>query len=194
VSLRFFRRHALLKSIIYQLTFLRVQEKVKEIVRYLPERGKILDIGSGNCVVCQILRHKQFQVIPLDIRESSFVDGIVPILYNGERMPFKDKSFDVAMLLTVLHHTRYPERVLEEAKRVARSLIIIEEIYTTRIQRLLTFLIDSLFNLEFLGHPHTNRTDEEWKQTFYRLGFEVKDMRYGRSLIVLKRAAYFLNC
>jgi len=183
-----------IKNILYQVTNLRVQQKVKEVTRYLNKHDKILDIGAGNCVVCQVLTGKNFKVMPLDVRNLSFVDGVQPILYNGEELPFIAKEFDTAMLLTMLHHTKDPDNILREAKRVSRKVIIIEEIYTNKVQKFLTFFIDSLFNLQFVGHPHTNRTDEEWKQTFDRLGLEVMDVRYSRSLFVLKRATYFLGC
>jgi len=193
-NLKMFLQSKFIKNILYQLTKLRVRQKIEEVIRYLNKHDKILDIGAGNCVVYQILTEKNFKLMPLDVRSVSFVEGVEPVLYNGKELPFEHKEFDTAMLLTMLHHTKDPENILREARRVSRKLIIIEEIYTNKIQKFLTFFIDSVFNLEFFGHPHSNRTDEEWKQTFGRLDLELLDVRYSRSFFVLKRATYFLGC
>lgn len=194
MELKLFRQSKFIKNILYQLVNWRVQQKIEEVLRYLSKHDKILDLGAGNCVVCQVLIDQNFKVMPLDVRNVSFVEGLEPMLYNGEELPFMAKEFEAAMLLTMLHHTKNPDNILREAKRVSRKLIIIEEVYTNKIQKLVTFFLDSLFTLEFFGHPHTNRTDEEWKQTFDRLGLELMDVRYSRSLFVLKRVTYFLGC
>jgi len=67
------------------------------------------------------------------------------------------------MLLTVLHHTTDHETLVQEALRVAKKLIIIEDVYFNEVMRYTTYAMDSLVNLEFFGHPHSNRAYQEWK-------------------------------
>jgi len=153
----------------------------------------MLDIGSGNGVLCAELRERGFEVTALDVSNLSFSDRIKPVVYDGERMPFGDDSFDVGLLVTVLHHTRVPDRVLAEANRVAKRVIVIEEIYSNLIDKYLTYLVDSLFNLEFFGHPRTNRTDAGWREAFQRLGFMIVAAKYSRSILFLRRVTYVLE-
>jgi len=155
--------------------------------------ARVLDIGAGNCLLCQTLARRGYEVTPVDLDDHSFVDEIAPVIYDGETVPFSDSSFDVALLITVLHHAREPDTVLAEARRVATTTIVIEEIYNGTISKWATYAIDSLFNLEFFGHPRSNRTDEGWKTAFERLGFRVRDAKYSKSLLVLNRVTYVLD-
>jgi SAM-dependent methyltransferase len=171
----------------------RVQEKMAEIEPYLNSHDRILDVGSGNSVLTQELRGQGYKVLPVDVKNHSFVDEIVPILYDGRILPFCQNSFDVALLITVLHHTSDPDSILNEARRVARRIIVIEEIYENRFEKYFTYVIDSLFNLEFFGHPRSNRTDSEWRRTFNRLCLNVRSADYSRSLAFLRRVTYVLD-
>ena len=176
-----------------QLIRWRVQEKMAEIEPYLDSHDRILDVGSGNCVLTQELRGQGYKVLPVDVKKHNLVDAIVPILYDGRTLPFCQNSFDVALLITVLHHTSDPESVLNEARRVAQRIIVIEEIYENRFEKYFTYVIDSLFNLEFFGHPRSNRTDSEWRRTFNRLCLNVRSADYSRSLVFLRRVTYVLD-
>src|SRR4029434_4574577 len=118
-----------LRWALYRLALWRVQEKLLEIGPYLNPADRVLDIGAGNCVLCQQLRLRGYNIIPLILRTSALFDGIVPIVYDGTKFPFDNDSFDVAMVITVLHEAQDPDAVLAELRRVARRVIIIEEIY-----------------------------------------------------------------
>lgn len=160
----------------------------------LKKEDRVLDIGPGTCNVCEILLQKGYMVTPLDVRNVSFVPSIQPLLYNGNTMPFKDKSFDVALILTVLHHTLHPEKILKEAMRVSKKVIIIEETYSNIFHKYLTYFFDSLLNLEFFGHPHTNKNKKEWGEIFSKLGFSIVDERYyNDSSLIFKQALYILE-
>jgi SAM-dependent methyltransferase len=170
-----------------------VKEKVDELIPNLKSTDSILDIGSGNGVLCYELRKHGFKVTPLDIENLSLIDEVKPIIYDAIRTPFRDSVFDVALLITVLHHTQNPKQVLAEAMRVANRIIVIEEIYSSRFDKYLTYFIDSVFNFEFFGHPHTNMTDAEWREVFEHFGLNVLNTSYSRSILVLKRVTYLLK-
>jgi len=57
----------------------------------------------------------------------------------------------------------------------------------------LTKRFDSLMNLEFIGHPHNNRTDDEWQATFARLGLSLHHRSVYRVAGVFKQAVYVLE-
>lgn len=141
-------------------------EIVKKILPYLTTKDRILDIGSGSCRVCYYLQQKGFSITALDIKNKSQVSSISPIIYDGKKLPFSDNSFDVSLLITVLHHTQDPVTVLKEAKRVSKRIIVMEDLYEGIFQKYATFLMDSIYNLEFFNHPHNNMTEAQWKKIF----------------------------
>jgi SAM-dependent methyltransferase len=49
------------------------------------------------------------------------------IKIDGVTLPFKDRAFDVVMLINVLHHAADPGRLLHEAYRVARQRLIVKD-------------------------------------------------------------------
>jgi ubiquinone/menaquinone biosynthesis C-methylase UbiE len=147
--------------------------RLADIQPYLQRADKILDIGSGNCILAKELLDSGYNLTPLDVVDKSRVPEIKPLIYDGKRLPFADNSFDVALLITVLHHTPDPELILREACRVASRIMIVEDLHDSIFQKYLTFAMDSTLNLEFFGHPHSNKNAEEWRQTFGELGLEV---------------------
>jgi ubiquinone/menaquinone biosynthesis C-methylase UbiE len=179
-----------LRRVLYRLAAWRVKEKILELSPHLKPGDRVLDVGAGNCVLSQTLLKRGYDVVPLDLRNLSFIDEIKPVIYDGETIQFDDDSFDVALLITVLHHARKPDVVLAEARRVAKRVIIIEEIYENSFEKYFTYAIDSLFNLEFFDHPRSNRDDSGWKVAFQNLGLELRDAAYSRSLYFLRRVTY----
>lgn len=182
-------------SLSHRLSLAWARGKVSHIDHLLPDAGSILDIGSGRGVVTSVLRERGFEVTPLDVRDRSTDPSLAPVVYAGRTIPFADDAFDCALLLTVLHHTPDPDAVLREASRVARRIIVIEDVHTNALQKHMTFFTDSLFNLEFRGHPHSNRTDAEWRQAFERLGLRLVADKVveKRVLLFYRQVAYGLT-
>jgi ubiquinone/menaquinone biosynthesis C-methylase UbiE len=175
-----------------RLALWRVQEKLAEMASHLDLADRVLDVGAGNCILCRELGRRGYDVVPVDLKNFSFVDEIVPVAYDGATLPFGDDSFDVALVITVLHHAPDPDAVLTEVRRVARRIIVIEEIYDNLLEKYFTYAIDSLFNLEFFNHPRSNRTDSEWRKAFQKLRLDVSGAVYSRSLVLLRRVTYIL--
>ena len=160
---------------------------------HLREDDKIVDVGTGVCAITQYLKNRGYDVTPLDVEDLSFSPQIQPLIYDGITMPFMDNAFDVALIITTLHHTPEPEVILNEAKRVSGRIIIIEDIYDNKLQEYTTKFFDSLFNLEFKNHPHTNRSDAEWKDTFKRAGLQLKCAYYQKVYGVFNLGTYILD-
>lgn len=192
MSFKAFLKVSPLRWALCRLALWRVQEKLAEIGFYLEPVDRVLDVGAGNCILCRELGRLGYNVVPVDRKNLSFVDEIVPVVYDGMTLPFSDDSFDVALVITVLHHVRDPDAVLGEARRVARRIIVIEEIYETLFERYCTYAIDSLFNFDFFNHPRSNRTDAGWRQAFRGLRLDVRAAVYSRSLGLLRRVTYVL--
>ena len=153
----------------------RAEQFVSIFKEFVPPASRVLDIGGGWGFYAEPLKRvKDCDVTVLDVVEPRFRKAPV-VLYGGEDFPFPDRSFDVSLLVTMLHHVSRPERVLAEAKRVTRrAVIVVEDLYRTAAGRLWTVLRDRLYNLEFAGHPCQFRKKEEWFRCFKKLGLTLE--------------------
>jgi ubiquinone/menaquinone biosynthesis C-methylase UbiE len=137
MSFKAFLKVSPVRYALCRLALWRVQEKLAEIGSHLALADRVLDVGAGNCILCQELGRRGHDVTPVDVTNLSFVDAIVPVTYDGTTLPFADDSFDVALVITVLHHATDPDAVLGEVRRVARRIIVIEEIYENALEKYL---------------------------------------------------------
>jgi SAM-dependent methyltransferase len=135
--------------------------------------GVILEIGSGPGSLIEALRAGGHDVTAIDIDDTAYDEALRPMIFDGVTVPFADGAFGAALLATTLHHAADPDRLIAEAARVARRVIVIEDIYRSEAQRRLTHFADSLTNLEFKGHPHSNRDDAGWRAAFAAAGLRV---------------------
>jgi len=182
-----------LRKIVYNQCRFHADYVLDLMEPYLRDSDRILDLGSGNCVVSEILREHGYTVTPVDIENLSLVSQTQPLLYDGETLPFEDDAFDVVLLTSVLHHTKQPKDILKEAMRVSRRVLILEDTFSNSLQKYITFSIDSVNNQEFRGHPHSNKTDREWKTLFDELGFRLRDTKYKRWLLFITHALYYVE-
>jgi len=193
MSLAILQNNSLLKELVFKVWLWDAKFKIERISEYLSLKDKILDIGTGPGSVCLLMQREGYNLTPVDVIDQTLSSEVEPNIYSGKKLPYKNSSFDTALILTVLHHTTNPRDVLLEAKRVSKKIIIIEDIYSNPIQKYLTFFVDSIVNLEFVSHPHSNKSDSEWKKTFIELGLQLRDAKYDRFLLFFKQATYFLE-
>ena len=183
----------ILRRVVYRLGCVKAVLFVHYFEDYLSREDSILDIGAGTCNFSELLMKRGFDVTAVDVCDLSFVDGIRPVIFDGDTLPFADRAYDVALLIHVLHHTDDPERLLAEAARAARRIVIVEDIITNPVQKYVTYYADSLLNLEFHGHPHSNKSDSEWQQLCDQLDLRLLDTRYNRFMGIFKHATYYLE-
>lgn len=186
-------KYNLSKKLVYQILNTRAKGLADTVSPYLNKGDLILDIGPASCTVTEALIKQDLRVFPLDIENFSIVDTVLPTIYDGYRMPFKDNQFETSLILFVLHHTPDPIKVLIEAKRVSRKILVFEDIVTSPVHKFLTASLDSLMNLEFYNQPHTNKRDDEWKSIFSQLGLKVSNQVHKTSAAIMKHALYVLE-
>ena len=87
---------------------------------------KILDIGCGDGKYVTYLESecKDSLVIPCDIsfkRIQRVVEkGRSGVVGSGEKIPFKDKTFERVFLMQVIEHVPNPDQVISECERVLK--------------------------------------------------------------------------
>lgn len=182
-----------MKRFLYRFWSSDSERKVSWIRGYINDKDKVLDLGAGPCWVTSLLRKEGFDVTPVDIKDNSIFDQIHPLVYNGIDLPYNDREFDIVLLLTVLHHAKDPISLLKEVKRVSKKVVIIEDIFTNRLQKTLIKYLDSIINMEFKDHPHNNKNDEDWKTIFEEMGFTIKDTEYHKIGGFITQSVYLLE-
>ncbi len=143
---------------------------VNEFKEVLPAQSQVLDIGGGWGFYAGPIERRGHHLTVLDVVKPALQKAPV-VVYDGGRFPFADKSFDVSLLVTMLHHVPEPEAIIREAGRVTRRfLIVVEDLYHHAFGRFWTGLRDRLYNFEFFGHPCQFRKKDEWVRLFAKLG------------------------
>lgn len=143
----------------------------------LPASGTVLDVGCGDghlTAHLQALR-PDLRLAGVDVLGRSR-DGIEIHTYDGARLPFADRSFDVALLCAVLHHVDEPAALLAEAARVARQGVVLLDHQVDRAaQRLLLRIVDWPGNVPFgVYTPYHFLDRAQWLALFEGLGLRVE--------------------
>ncbi|MDX1438686.1 MAG: methyltransferase domain-containing protein [Rubricoccaceae bacterium] len=156
------------------------------IVDLLPERittnDRVLDLGGGDGYVAERIATKTgAHVMMADVVDYN--KTTIPVsVYDGDSIPFDQDTFDLTLLVFVLHHAENAERVIQEAVRVsADRVVVVESVYESSLQRWLLTNLDKFANAvrsngairsqeEFLSF----RTDREWRNTFLQLGLTIE--------------------
>lgn len=104
---------------------------VEQVVKLGIQSGRLLDVGCGpgNIALKIARRLPQFKVVGVDysLRMVCAARGGVELAGramflsgNANCLPFADKSFDVVLSNSVLHHLSHPLAMLDEMGRVAK--------------------------------------------------------------------------
>lgn len=101
------------------------------IVSYLQEGDDVLDIGCGFGALGRALTDHSDCPRDVKVRGAERVkrggEAIEVEEYDGIKLPYDDNAMDVTILADVLHHDEQPDRLLAEAARVSRRLVIIKD-------------------------------------------------------------------
>lgn len=161
---------------------------VSRILPFLKNSKTVIDVGCGNCLIAHRLERAGKRVVAVDIRDQSLEPTVPVTVFDGGRLPFKDKMFDTGFLLTVMHHTPTPEMTFAEVARVSREVIVIETSYRNILEKLFIVLFDSVLNRQLRFFWRSYRSDSSWRQFFEKQGFRiVKSEKY----IDMQGAPYF---
>jgi len=101
----------------------RLRKAEIEIIKPALRPGmKVLELGGGNGYQAYLMSSFGCEVTSIDIatRQSSRKTYYAVQEYDGERIPFLDKSFDVVFSSSVLEHVRDLPTMLSEIQRVLK--------------------------------------------------------------------------
>ena len=122
---------------------------------------KILDIGCATGDYSKRLTELNFQVVGIDINPD-YVDlarknNIEAYCLDAKHLSdkFPEKSFDTVLLFEVLEHVEDPEKIIEQAKKVARKNILITVPDST-----------GYYNLKALGLTYEHMLEQDHRSFF----------------------------
>lgn len=172
----------------------RAQIKFSLFNNFLTSNASIIDVGTGSGQFAQLLQEKGFTMQAVDVVNKTNASTIIPKIYDGTTLPFENNSFDIGMLITVLHHCPQPEIVFQETVRVSKKRIfVLEDVYTNLVMKYATWFADSIANFEFFGHPHTNKSEAEWEALFKAHQLKVVHKKRVKLLFIFRQVAYVLE-
>jgi len=99
-----------------------------ELLQNVEPRASILEVGCGTGHFGSALQARAFRVTGVDPAKAMLecAQARFPVaIGDGARLPFADSSFDAALLVAVLDFVDDPAAVLREARRVARSQVVV---------------------------------------------------------------------
>jgi SAM-dependent methyltransferase len=142
-----------------------------------PSATSVLDVGCGDGLVAAGVAAVRPGMVLRGIDVLKRPRTHIPVeLFDGRRIPHGDKSFDVVMMVDVLHHSENPEQLLGEAGRVARQCLIVKDhlsdawLATPRLR-----LMDYVGNARHgVSLPCVYWRHEQWMEAFSRLGLMVE--------------------
>lgn len=149
----------------------------KEIVELARNSRRVLDFGCGDMFLTKYVSYHlpKAKITGIDVIDTNLTD-LNPIIYSGRRLPFKDNQFDLGYAVFVLHHIESQKESLKELKRVAKKLVIVEEIYDNVFEKYLTYVHDWIVNRAeslSVNIPFTFHSDTEWKAIFKALNLKL---------------------
>src|SRR5215204_1158263 len=128
----------------------RAATTAKCLFSLLQPEDSILDVGAGDGRTSAQLHSRLGGCTVLADLKNHVRSHLPLVLCSGDRLPFADSTFDVVLLLTVLHHTSDPTSIVREAARVAkRAVIVQEDMYLGRPVDLMVFAADVVCSLPY---------------------------------------------
>ena len=146
---------------------------------YLEGIYSVLDVGTGTSIPIHIFAERFPELIyntvdVVDIRKRKKLPFVI---YDGKNLPFDNSEFDVSILNETLHHCEDPESVLNETRRVAKSVYVIEHFPKpgTSIKELVETEILALSNFDINCDIYKPFTENSLYLLFRKAGLKVVD-------------------
>jgi SAM-dependent methyltransferase len=179
----------------------RVERISSALVQALPTDVAVLDVGCGDgSIAAEVMRRRpDLTITGVDVLVRG--ETYIPVMaFDGEKLPFTDRSYDVVSFVDVLHHTDDPTRLLSEAARVSRGTVVVKDHL-----RHGWMAEPTLRAMDWVGNarhgvrlPYNYLRLEEWREIIASAGLEVRSwdtdialyppplsMIFGRQLHVL---------
>lgn len=154
----------------------RVRVLAQHLTALIGKNTTILDVGCGDGQLAARILEERVDVRIKGIDVLARNQAYIPVdLFNGQTIPHSDHSFDIVMLVDVLHHTEDPMILLRESVRVARGQILIKDHLLDRILAGPTLrFMDCIGNARYgVSLPHNYWPERKWREAFQETGLNI---------------------
>lgn len=157
----------------------RVSQLVHHLSSMIPEGpGRVLDVGCGDGLLSSRLhaRRPELAIEGIDVLVRPHTH-IAVRRFDGMRVPHPDRSFDIVMLIDVLHHTADPGILLLEASRLARRAVIVKDhrregLLAGQVLRFMDWVGNARHGVAL---PYNYRSDAQWQEHFKFAQLHIAD-------------------
>jgi SAM-dependent methyltransferase len=143
----------------------RILDHIRRMLGSVGTLDTALDFGSGDGFFASQWETNGLvrEVTAVDVvaRKSSIV---APLIYDGKRLPFPDRSFDLAYSVDVLHHCPDPLQALADLSRCSRRYLMIKDhTYRGPVGRFALAVLDEVGNRRFgIPSPYLYQHGWQW--------------------------------
>ena len=167
------------------------EHTVSLIAPHLVRGQSVLDVGCGAGYVAWLLQQRfGCAVHATDIGDFRRVPLASFSQFDGLRLPFGDRQFDVVLLSFVLHHVPdvFKPLLLAEVRRVSRGkVLVLEDTPRGALDKLVSWWHGERFRRSIGSRePFGFLTGPQWGRLFANMGFEAQHVplsRWSRSLL-----------
>jgi len=137
---------------IKQLNIIRAAE-IAEIAPHIPQYARVLEIGAGTGQQALELQHRGFVMTAIEIADSAYASArVFPVIdYDGARIPFPERSFDVVFSSNALEHVRDLGSLHAEIRRVLKPNGLAIHVLPTHWWRFWSSLASGVNTFIYLG-------------------------------------------
>ena len=181
----------------------RVRVLAGHLAALIPKDARVLDVGCGDGYAARMILDKRSDVDVRGIDVLTRPESHIPVTpFDGELIPFDDKSFDAVMFVDVLHHVHDPVILLQEAIRVTRKNILIKDHLLEGILAGPTLrFMDQTGNTRYgVALTYNYWPRQKWLETFKSLGLTLKSWNAELGLYpwpanwLFERSLHFVAC
>ena len=140
----------------------------------------VLEVGCGSGIFTDYLIKENIikKLICTDISSEAIKickkKGLHALVADAEKLPFKDKSFDIVCGFEILHHLNNPKKAIKEACRISKNIVFFNE--PNKWNPLRCFMEN--FYYEKIHHE-TSYSILQYKKWFKNENFSLKIIPYN---------------
>jgi SAM-dependent methyltransferase len=154
----------------------RVRVLAAALAARLPPSAAVLDIGCGDGTIASLIAQARPDISIAGVDVLVRPDCRIKCSpFDGSTLPFSANSFDVCMLVDVLHHTTNVRVLLREAARVARTNVLLKDHLSENLLEHLTLRF-----MDWVGNrphgvvlPYNYQSLAQWSAHFAACGLET---------------------
>jgi SAM-dependent methyltransferase len=153
---------------------------------YMPDRGRLLEIGAGAGWQARALAALGFDVDAIDLNSSNYLrDRVWPVVdYDGETIPHESGAFDIVFSSNTLEHIPHIDEFQQEIQRVlkpsGRAIHLVPS-SSWRVWTNIAYLL-KFWRIPFAHGEHASNALTEiyyfrrgwWRRLFSRTGWAVQ--------------------